>query len=84
MKMNFDENALKRFIRVLNTVVNLYDIENIPIEIVEIMCKPVWNIANVLKIPVKMKVDGDQEVIDKFVMPENFERWLETRGEIQT
>lgn len=82
--MEFDESALKRLIRLLNSVVNLYDIENIPIEIVEMLCKPVFSIVNILKIPVKMKIVEGKDVIDKFVMPENFERWLETKGEFQT
>lgn len=81
--MEFDESALKRLIRLLNSVVNLYDIENIPIEIVEMLCEPVWKIVNILKIPTKMKMVGEKEVIDKFVMPENFDRWLETKGELQ-
>ena len=81
--MEFDESALKRLIRLLNSVVNLYDIENIPIELVEMLCKPVWNIVNILKLPTKLKMVDGKEVIDKFVMPENFERWLETKGELQ-
>ena len=81
--MDFDEKALKRLIRLMNSVVNLYDIENIPIEIVDMLCKPVFSLVNILKIPTKTKdVDG-KEVIDKFVMPENFDRWLETKGELQ-
>lgn len=81
---NFDENALKRFIRVLNSVLNLYDIENIPIELVNMLYKPVNEIVNIMKIPIKSKVVDGKEVIDKFIMPENFERWLETNGEVQT
>lgn len=81
---NFDENALKRFIRVLNSVLNLYDIENIPLELVDMLYKPVNEIVNIMKIPIKSKVIDGKEVIDKFIMPENFERWLETNGELQT
>jgi hypothetical protein len=81
---DFDENALKRFIRVLNSILNLYDIENIPLELVEMLYKPVNEIVNIMKIPIKSKVIDGKEVIDKFVMPENFERWLETNGEVQT
>jgi len=81
--MEFDESALKRLIRLMNSTVNLYDIENIPIEIVDVLTKPVFSIVKVLKIPVKMKEVDGKEVIDKFIMPENFDRWLETKGELQ-
>jgi hypothetical protein len=80
--VEFDEEALKRLIRTMNSVLNLYDIEGIPIEIVHIMYKPINDIMKLLKIPVKTKSDG--ETIDKFIMPENFSRWLETNGEFQT
>jgi len=63
---------------------NLYDIENIPLELVDMMYKPVNEIVNIMKIPFKPKVIDGKEVIDKFIMPENFERWLETNGELQT
>lgn len=82
--MEFDENALKRFIRVLNSVLNLYDIDNIPIELIDLLYQPVATVVSILKIPAKTKEVDGKEIIEKFVMPENFERWLETNGEFQT
>ena len=79
----FDENALKRLIRVMNSVLNLYDEEKIPIEVIDIMYQPIAKLASVLKIPVKSKEIDGRQIIEKFVMPENFERWLETNGEVQ-
>lgn len=76
----FDEESLKRLVRTLNSVFNLYDVEAIPIEIIEMLCEPVWNIVKILNIPIKLK--SDNETIDKFIMPEDFETWFETNGRI--
>lgn len=78
----FDEESLKRLIRVMNSVLNLYDIEKIPVEIIDMLYTPVGELAKILNITVKPR-PGTNE-IDKFIMPENFERWLETNGRLQT
>jgi hypothetical protein len=81
IELDFDADALKRFIRVLNGTYNLYDVEKIPIELVDMLCKPVNDIVRMMKIPVVTKLVDDKEIIVKFRMPENFEVWLETNGE---
>lgn len=78
----FDEESLKRLIRVMNSVLNLYDIEKIPVEIIDMLYTPVGELVKILNITVKPR-PGTNE-IDKFIMPENFERWLETNGRLQT
>ena len=84
-----DESGLKRLIRVMNSVLNLYDIESVPEEIVDILYEPIGTLAEVLNLPYKVRIvineDGEEEEeIDKFIMPEDFETWMETNGRNHT
>ena len=93
--MEFDEQALKRLIRVMNSVINLYDVEGIPKEILDYLYYPVGHLADILNIPVekrktgevdadgKLALDEDENPIEeilKFLMPKDFSKWVETSG----
>jgi hypothetical protein len=85
--MEFDEHALKRLIRVMNSVLNLYDVDGIPKEIKDYLYYPVGQLAEMLNIPVEwqktgdVKEDGEPELeIKKFIMPENFTEWVDSSG----
>lgn len=87
--MEFDEQSLKRLIRVMNSVLNLYDIEGLPQEVVDYLYYPVGNLAEILNIPIEMQKTKEKdengeyiEEIKRFIMPENFEKWVESKGGI--
>jgi len=82
-----NKEALKRLIRVMNSVLNITDYEEIPEEITQYLYYPVGQIAEMLNIPViwrktKEKDENGEYImeIEKFVMPEDFDKWVETNG----
>jgi len=76
--MRITEKGLKRLVRAMNSILNLYDVGEIPEKITDALCEPVEYIAGFLKIPAKIRKDG---TVDKYIMPENFEEWLEKNGD---
>jgi hypothetical protein len=81
--MEFTEEGTKRLLRGMNTILNLYDIEGIPKEILDYLYYPVGHIAEMLNIPVEMQKtknkDEDGNIIEevkRFIMPENFAEWV--------
>lgn len=79
--MAIDEKSMKRMIRAMNSVLNLYDVEEIPDELVEILMKGVKEVAIMLRLK-DIALYDEQGTIIKYVMPEDFEIWLSTKGEI--
>jgi len=76
--MRITEKGLKRLVRAMNSVLNLYDVEEIPEALTDALCEPVEYIAGFLKVPTKIRIkDG---TVDKYIMPENFDEWLENNG----
>ena len=75
-----EEKSLKRLIRAMNSVLNLYDVEDIPEAIVDVMMHGVVKVANILKLSEIAIYDNDGVMV-KYVMPENFDTWLQTEGE---
>ena len=75
--MRITEKGLKRLVRAMNSILNLYDVGEIPEEITDALCEPVNYVADFLKVPTKDRKDG---TIDKYIMPENFDAWLDKSG----
>lgn len=75
--MRITEKGLKRLVRAMNSVLNLYDVGEIPEEITDTLCEPVTYVATLLKVPTKARKDG---TIDKYIMPEDFNKWLDKSG----
>lgn len=78
--MTIDEKGLKRLIRAMNSVLNLYDVENIPEEVTDIMMEGVVRIANMLKLTDLALYDKETKGILKYIMPEDFNVWLRSNG----
>jgi len=85
--MEISEDSLKRLIRGMNTTLNLYDVEGIPKEITDYLYYPVGHMAEMLNIPVEMQKTKEKDdkgepiwEIKRFIMPEDFEKWLDTDG----
>ena len=79
----FDAAALKRLIRIMNSVLNIYDVSGIPNEISDMLFEPVGKLAKILNIPYKLAPtkEGESEAdIQKYIMPDDFEEWFETNG----
>jgi len=77
--MGIDEKSMKRMIRAMNSVLNLYDVEEIPDEIVEMLMKGVKEVATLLRLK-DIALYDDNKVLMKYVMPEDFDAWLNNNG----
>jgi len=78
--MNKDE--LKRMIRAMNSILNLHDVEGLSDPLISLMSEPVDKVAKLLNIPEQTKVENGEEVVIKYLVPENFEEWYETYGRL--
>jgi hypothetical protein len=78
--MAIDEKTLKRMIRAMNSVLNLYDEDGIPEKLIDTMMEGVVAVADFLGLTKIALYDKDTGVMIKYIMPVNFDDWLASQG----
>ena len=73
-----DSATLKRVIRAMNSVLNLYDTD-FPEELIDRLVEGVVEVADFLGLT-KLAILDDDGFIIKYVMPEDFDIWVKTQG----
>lgn len=74
-----EEKTLKRVIRAMNSILNLYDTD-FPEPLIDKMMEGVVEVAGFLKLTEMAILDEGTGDILKYVMPENYDKWVENRG----
>lgn len=67
-------------IRAGNSWLNLYDVEDIPDELVDRGMEGILDVFDFLGIPAATEEVDGEEVIMKFLVPEDFDAWLLSKG----
>ena len=74
-----EEKTLKRAVRAMNSILNLYDTE-FPEPLIDKMMEGVVGVADFLGLTKIAILDTETHSILKYVMPEDFDNWIENRG----
>lgn len=74
-----EAQTLKRMIRAMNSILNLYDEKEIPEEIVDRLMTGILAVETYLNIP--KEYDEKTGMLLKYVMPVNFGDWIKGLGE---
>jgi len=74
-----DASTLKRIIRAMNSILNLYDTD-FPEEHIDKMMEGIIEVADFLKLT-NIAITDDDGFIIKYVMPDDYETWAKTKGE---
>lgn len=76
-----DKTVIKRMVRAMNSVLNLYDTE-LPDEITETLMAGVTKVATFLQLNEHAEYDKNTGELLKYLVPEDYEKWLSgTLGE---
>ena len=77
-----EESNLKRLVRAMNSCVNIYDVEDVPEELTDVLMIGVVKLAKMLKLD-KIALYDDNGDLVKYVMPEDFDAWLNNNGVVE-
>lgn len=74
-----EEKTLKRVVRAMNSILNLYDTD-FPEPLIDKLMEGVVEVAGFLKLTKIAILDEETGDILKYVMPEDYNKWIENRG----
>lgn len=76
-----DKTVIKRMVRAMNSVLNLYDTE-LPEEITDTMMAGIEKVAAYLKLDEHAEYDKDTGELIKYLVPEDYEDWMKNSGDV--